>query len=112
MNCKKSLFGIFENQEVYLLSFNNDNGFGVECISYGATLKAIYFPSIQSNSDTENKSIVLGYDKLDDYIKDPYFLGSSIGRTAGRIKGASFELEGNKYYLEKNDSQLLRAYAR
>jgi aldose 1-epimerase len=108
MNYKKRLFGIFENQEVYLLSFNNDNGFGVECISYGATLKAIYFPRIQSNSDTENKSVVLGYDKLDDYIKDPYFLGSSIGRTAGRIKGASFELEGNnKYYLEKNDNDNL-----
>jgi aldose 1-epimerase len=49
----------------------------------------------------------LGYDKLDDYINDPYFLGSSIGRTAGRIKGASFELENNKYNLEKNDSNNL-----
>ncbi|MDR2252208.1 MAG: galactose mutarotase [Endomicrobium sp.] len=107
MNCKKSLFGIFENQEVYLLSFNNDNGFGVECISYGATLKAIYFPRIQSNRDAENKSVVLGYDKLDDYIKDPYFLGSSIGRTAGRIKDACFKLDGEEYKIKKNDNNNL-----
>jgi aldose 1-epimerase len=104
MNCRKSLFGIFGNHEIYLLSFNNDNGFDVECISYGATLKAIYFPRVKSSRNSENKSVVLGYDKLDDYVKDPYFLGSSIGRVAGRIGGASFELEGNKYNFKKNDN--------
>ncbi|MCA6072881.1 MAG: galactose mutarotase [Endomicrobium sp.] len=101
MDCKKKLFGVYKNQSVYSFVFTNNNGFSVECISYGATLKALYFPRRQSAS--ENKSVVLGYDNLDDYLKDVYFLGSCIGRTAGRIGKASFELNGKIYNIDKND---------
>jgi aldose 1-epimerase len=34
----------------------------------------------------------------------PYF-GAVVGRVAGRIKDAEFELEGKMYHLEKNDGQ-------
>jgi aldose 1-epimerase len=100
MNCDKKLFGVCKNEKVYSFVFSNDNGFSVECMSYGATLKAIYFPPLKSNF--ENKSIVLGYDKLDDYLQDNYFLGSSVGRVAGRINKASFELYGKTYNVDKN----------
>lgn len=101
MKCIKKLFGVYEGQEVYSFSFRNDNGFNVECISYGATLKAIYFPSGELYS--ENKSVVMGYDALDDYLEDTYFLGSSIGRTAGRIKKAQFKLDGKMYSVDRNE---------
>ena len=101
MNCKKELFGTYKDQEVYSFVFSNDNGFIVECISYGATLKAIYFPCLQSN--IENKSVVLGYNTLNDYLKDVYFLGSSIGRTSGRIGKAKFELDNKIYNIDQND---------
>lgn len=58
---------------MYSFIFSNDNGFKIECISYGAMLKAAYFRAKDKGSDSENKSIVLGYDNLDDYLKDTYF---------------------------------------
>jgi aldose 1-epimerase len=101
MNCKKKLFGVYKSQEVYSFVFSNDNGFIVECVSYGATLKAIYFPCGQSA--VENKSVVLGYSTLNGYLKDAYFLGSSIGRMSGRIGKAKFELDNEIYNIDRND---------
>jgi len=46
--------------------------------------------------------VVLGYDDPFDYLTNPDYLGTTIGRVANRISGASFELEGERYLLSKN----------
>ncbi len=53
--------------------------------------------------DSEGKieSVVLGFDSIEEYQKySPYF-GAVVGRVAGRIGGASFELNNETYRLEK-----------
>ena len=46
--------------------------------------------------------VVLGYANMDDYRHNPYAMGMVIGRVVNRIRGASFELEGEQYALPAN----------
>lgn len=63
----------------------------------GATL--VKFVDKKSSQD-----IVLGFDEENDYLKNKYYLGASIGRTCNRIANGEFELNGIKYHLSKNDN--------
>jgi aldose 1-epimerase len=47
--------------------------------------------------------VVLGYDTLDDYVKNPRYLGALIGRYANRIAGGKFSLNGVEYQLGQNN---------
>lgn len=51
----------------------------------------------------EVADIVLGFDDVDSYVKRnvPY-LGAAVGRSANRIGGASFNIDGATYTLAKN----------
>ena len=47
---------------------------------------------------------MLGYDEAAGYEEGDLFFGAIVGRSANRIGGASFELNGVTYQLEKNDN--------
>ena len=47
--------------------------------------------------------MVLGYDKVEDYLDRSPFFGALIGRCSNRLEGASFELNGITYTLNKNE---------
>ena len=49
--------------------------------------------------------MVLGYDDVAAYEANGCFFGALIGRHGNRIGGASFELNGVTYELEKNDGE-------
>ena len=55
------------------------------------------------NKDGLAENIVLGYDSVADYVQNADYFGSIVGRTAGRISGGQFELDGNVYELDKNE---------
>ena len=64
---------------------------------YGATLVQVIVP------DKEGKpcDVVLGYDEAAGYEEGDLFFGAIVGRSANRIGGASFELNGVTYQLER-----------
>ncbi|MBH0092957.1 aldose epimerase family protein [Pseudoalteromonas sp. SCQQ13] len=82
----------------YILS--NEQGMRVEILNYGARVKSILFPV----NDTPTEMTV-GYADSSRYLTDTYYLGATCGRVANRISGASFELEGEQYLLNKNDGE-------
>jgi aldose 1-epimerase len=47
--------------------------------------------------------IVLGYDTLADYVRNPRYLGALIGRHANRIGLGKFSLNGVDYQLAQNN---------
>ncbi len=47
--------------------------------------------------------IVLGYETLDDYVRNPRYFGALIGRHANRIAQGKFTLSGVEYQLEQNN---------
>lgn len=50
------------------------------------------------------EDVVLGYENVEDCKKDGSYMGAVVGRVANRIKGASFELNGEKYLLAVNNA--------
>ncbi|WP_284651482.1 aldose epimerase family protein [Flavobacterium terrisoli] len=92
-----------DNNEVLRYTLTNQNGIEFSVINYGATITAIKIP----NSNGKKTDVVLGFDTLEDYINSfdlpsaPY-LGTVVGRYAGRINNASFSLNEKKIELSKN----------
>ncbi len=46
--------------------------------------------------------VVLGYANAEDYLANPYVMGTVIGRVVNRITGSSFELDGETFPLSAN----------
>jgi aldose 1-epimerase len=71
----------------------------VEIIPRGAVIRALHVP------DRHGKlaDVVLGYDDLQSYVRDPFYLGAVIGRYANRIARGRFTLDGQVYQLSVND---------
>lgn len=92
-------FGLIDGQDVYLFKLTNIYGTCVEIISYGAIIKSINV----SDATGLRKNIILGYDSIEEYLSDKNYLGATIGRCANRISNASFEIDGETYFLDKND---------
>ncbi|MBL4678815.1 MAG: galactose mutarotase [Mucilaginibacter sp.] len=94
-------WGQHDGRDVYLLRLTNTAGNYVELTNYGATLVNVIVPDKNGNAG----SVISGYDGLEGYVNDRFYMGSTIGRVANRISNASFSLDGNEYPLEKNDGE-------
>ena len=98
----KSLYGITEdNKKVNLYSFKTENGMQVDIINYGGIITSLKVPDKKG----EIKDIVLGYNKLEDYITESPYFGSIIGRYGNRIAKGKFNLNGTKYELATNNDE-------
>jgi aldose 1-epimerase len=93
------IFGSYEGKSVTEYTLVNDYGMMVSCLDYGCVITKI----IVSDRHGKFENVVLGFDNFDDYPEwSPYF-GAVVGRVAGRIDRARFELEGKDYHLADND---------
>jgi aldose 1-epimerase len=50
-------------------------------------------------SEGENSDVVLGYDSLDEYVHDPFYMGAVVGRVANRIDTGNVIIHGKPYQL-------------
>ena len=98
----KSLYGITkDNKKVNLYSFKTENGMQVDIINYGGIITSLKVPDKKG----EIKDIVLGYNKLEDYITESPYFGSIIGRYGNRIAKGKFNLNGTEYELATNNDE-------
>ena len=98
----KSFYGkTKDNKKIDLYSFKNKNGMQVDIINYGGIITSLKVPD--KNGETED--IVLGYNKLEDYINENPYFGSIIGRYGNRIAKGKFNLNGNQYTLVTNNDE-------
>ena len=100
MSIKKD-FGIVDGKSVYLFTIKNSKGMVAKITNYGGTLVSL----MVHDNKGEVGDIVLGYEKVEDYIKYDYFFGATVGRVANRIENSSFELNGTQYKLAKNEGE-------
>ena len=82
-----------------LYTLTNNNHMSVKLLDFGGIITEINVP----NRDKTLENVVLGYKSYADYKENPNYLGAIVGRVAGRIKGASFELEGKTHFLEASE---------
>lgn len=100
MKITQTKFAELGNQDIYEYTLVNDQGITVSCITYGCILTKIVTPD--RNGTYQN--VVLGFDNLADYLNHSPYFGAVVGRVAGRIKGAEFELDGVTYPLVQNNN--------
>jgi aldose 1-epimerase len=74
-------------------------GLVLEVITYGAAVTRLLVPDWGGRV----ADVVLGFNHLDSYLADRAYFGAVIGRVAGRIPSARFNLEGRTYELAQND---------
>ena len=98
----QNLTEIKHNSEISLYKLTNKNSIEVNITNYGATIFSLLVPSKNGKID-----VVLGFNSIDEYIKafeigaSPYF-NAVVGRFAGRIKNAQFQLNGKTIQLDQN----------
>ena len=80
------------------ITLHNSAGMEVSILTYGATIRSVRVPAASGKTI----DVCLGYDSIDEYIKNDGYLGGSIGRVANRIGGAAFDLDGVHYTLAAN----------
>ena len=96
---QKYRFGQLDGQDVEAYRLENDLGYQLSVMTYGATILEYVTPDKQD----QFANIVLGFDNFDAYVGNSPKYGASIGPVAGRIAGASFDLNGETYHLEANN---------
>ncbi|QDP41794.1 aldose epimerase family protein [Radiobacillus deserti] len=80
-------------------TLKNDRGMEVSCLNLGGIITKILVPDRYGTFE----NVVLGFKDKSAYLENPPFLGALVGRVAGRIQSAQFELDGKNYTLEAND---------
>lgn len=99
MLISKRYFGEAKGKKIYEYILKNTNGIEISCLSYGCAITKMVTPDTKGNME----NIVLGYEDMAMYQKNPIYAGVIVGRVAGRIKDAQFDLEGKKYTLASNN---------
>jgi aldose 1-epimerase len=84
-----------------MFRLTNSSGAYVEVLSYGATLVSVVVPDRYGCLE----NVVLRYPNAQGYLADDCYLGSTVGRFANRIAGAAFTLNGQTFFLDKNDGE-------
>ena len=108
-NTGKYCFTHTTGEDVYLFKLRNAIGTEVCITNYGAIISS--FKIKLANGEVND--IVLGFDKIEDYLGESYlkqypWFGAAVGRHANRIKNAEFDIDGINYRLTENieNSQL------
>lgn len=84
--------------EIYTL--RNRQGMEARITTYGGIVVSLTAP----DRDGKMADVVLGYDRLEDYLKFTPYFGALIGRYANRIGGAKFTLNGKTFTLNNNEN--------
>ncbi|WP_222926900.1 aldose epimerase family protein [Sphingomonas gilva] len=99
---KRSTFGkLADGRAVPAVTLTNDNGLSATIIAYGATLQSVKLPDAAGKT----VDVALGHDNIEDYIKNPQYYGSTVGRFANRIAKGKFTLDGKAYQTPVNNGE-------
>ncbi len=78
-------------------TLTSSTGVELSLITYGAAIQELRL--------ADGANVVLGFDTLDEYVAGADFRGAVVGRYANRIAGGSFELDGVRHELPRNDGE-------
>lgn len=85
----------------YSFTLTSPSGYEAKILTYGALIRELNIAD--ENGDVAD--VMLGLKGLDEYMASGSNHGSVVGRSANRIKGACFELNGTKYEIPQNDGK-------
>jgi aldose 1-epimerase len=100
LSVARGAFGALpDGTAVELFTLTNSSGMEVRISNYGGIITSMKVP----DRNGRLHDVVLGYDSLEGYIKNPAYLGAIVGRYANRVGKAQFRLDGKTYHLAANN---------
>lgn len=93
----KRLFGEVDGDAVYEITIRSGAGVEASILSWGAVIRDLVVPTRKGL-----QRVVLGLDRLEDYIAHSPHLGAVAGRYANRIAGGRFSIDDDVFQLERN----------
>lgn len=88
-----------DGTEVFLFTLRNAKGAEAQISNYGGIVTSLKVPDRSGRLG----DVVLGYDNLEDYLKESPYFGALIGRYGNRIARGHFSLDGKEYTLVTNN---------
>jgi aldose 1-epimerase len=88
-----------EGIPVDIYTLRNARGAEARISNYGGLVVSLKMP----DRNGQMADIVLGYDNLNDYLKETPYFGALIGRYGNRIARGKFTLDGQQYTLATNN---------
>jgi len=100
---KKYCFRHSSGEDIYLFILSNEKGTKAAITNFGAIITS--FSLLQKEG--KRNDIVLGFDKVEDYLAPEYlkqysYLGAACGRYVNRIGYGKFSVDGKEYQLSRN----------
>ena len=97
---EKTLFGkTADGTPIELYTLKNAKGMVVKVMTYGAIVTEVHVPD-RTGKMTD---VVLGFNRLDQYLGTHPYFGAIVGRVANRIARGQFTLNGKLYKLATNN---------
>ena len=90
-----------DGKDVAEFVITRPNGESFSVIEYGAAIHTLKVFDKEGKLD----DVMLGFDTIEGYLGSGSGHGSIIGRTANRIKGGAFTIDGVDYQLPKNEGE-------
>jgi len=100
MDVSVEQYGQYQGQNLYELTLTNDQGMVVRLLNYGATLEKVLLPEADGLHN-----MVLSLPTREDYSKERNFLGGTVGRIVGRIRGHVWQHGDVKVDLPMNEGK-------
>jgi aldose 1-epimerase len=98
MAITREKFGTYGGRDVEQFTLTSETGVEVDIITFGVVVRDWRVPV-----GGGKRSVVLGFERFEDYpTYSPHF-GALAGRVANRIRGARFEVEGKTYEVVPNE---------
>jgi aldose 1-epimerase len=79
-------------ESVTLYTLKNAKGMEVHIMNYGGIIQKILTPDRTGKLE----DVVLGFETLEEYIKDTPYFGAIVGRFGNRIAAGKFTLDGKE----------------
>jgi aldose 1-epimerase len=98
---KKPFGELPDGTKIELYRIENSKGMAATLMTYGATLVSMVVPDRSGKPG----DITLGFDNLDQYLRESPYFGCTAGRCANRIQAGLFHLDGKEYTLACNEGQ-------
>ena len=96
---KESFGKTEEGQQLDIFSLVNSNGLKMRVTNYGGIVTSFLVPDREGNLG----DVVLGSNKLDDYINKGGYFGCLVGRYGNRIANGRFVLNDVEHTLARNE---------
>lgn len=93
------LFGTLKGEPVEAITLTNDGGMTARILTYGASIQSVVVP----DRDGQFADVALGHATLEDYVAQPQYMGSTVGRVANRIARGRFPFDGGEVRVPVNN---------